>query len=45
MSYKMEGVNAIIFLREMDLRKTRFRAQDHLLQCDINVLVSLPVQV
>lgn len=27
LSYKMEGVKALIFLREMDLRKMRFRAQ------------------
>lgn len=44
LSYKIEAVNAITFLREMDLRKMRFRGQDHLLQCDINVLVGLPVQ-
>lgn len=43
-SYKMKGVNAILFLREVDLKKMRFRAQGYLLQCDISVLVCLPVQ-
>lgn len=44
MSYKMEGVKALIFLREMDLRKMRFRSWGYLLQCDNNILVGLTVQ-
>lgn len=42
-SYKIEGVNAIVFLRVMNLRKMRFRAQGYLLQCDFNGLVGLTV--